>query len=129
MDEILVGEKTISLPFRIDPSGNVTGTSSYSKIWADRVLVALATPRGTRIMRPTFGSAIYESEFETVSASIEQIKKEINSIFATDLTELILDEVTSEVDEVSNIVYVTVSYILPNLESGKVLVNNLPTVN
>lgn len=129
MDEAIVGEKTISLPFRIDPSGNVTSTSSYQKIWADRVLVALSTPIGTRIMRPTYGSSIYESEFETVSSAIDRIKKEVNNVFATELTELILDEIIPEIDLEQNIVYVTVSYILPNLENGKVLVNNLPTVN
>lgn len=129
MDETLVGETTISLPFRIDPSGNVTSTSSYQKIWADRVLVALATPRGTRVMRPTYGSAIHETEFDTTTGAIDSVKKEVSNIFATELTELVLDEVIPEIDETNNIVYITVSYILPNLENGKVTATNLPTVN
>jgi hypothetical protein len=129
MDEVIVGEKTISLPFRIDPTGNVTVTSSYQKIWSDRVRSALATPFGSRVMRPTYGSAVYESEFDTTTAAIDNVKKEVENIFATEFTELILDEIVPEIDEINNIISISVNYILPNLESGKVTVNNLPTAN
>jgi phage baseplate assembly protein W len=51
-----MAEKTIALPFSVDPYGKVTVASDQSKIWADRVRSVIGTFLRERVMRPEFGT-------------------------------------------------------------------------
>ena len=61
--------KAISLPFAFDQSGSIAYTKDEKKIWQDRVVLVLMTRLGERLMRPTFGSEIGDSLFESSFSS------------------------------------------------------------
>lgn len=109
-----MAEKTISLPFSIDPYGKVASTSEQTKIWADRVRSTIGTTLKERVMRPNFGSNIAFSAFDTQTKAEEAIKTEVQQVFNTQLPLLKLGSVTTSFDEYSGTVNTTISYSLPN---------------
>ena len=46
-----MAEKTLALPFSVDPYGKISVTSEQSKIWADRVRSVIGTTLRERVMR------------------------------------------------------------------------------
>lgn len=107
-------EKTIALPFSIDPYGKVTSTSEQSKIWADRVRSVVGTTVKERVMRPTFGSDIAYGVFDTQTAADEIIKSNVAQVFSTQLPLLKLGTVTTSYDEYTGTLNTTITYSLPN---------------
>lgn len=107
-------EKTIALPFSIDPYGKVTSTSEQSKIWADRVRSVVGTTVKERVMRPTFGSDIAYGVFDTQAAADEMIKINVEQVFNAQLPLLKLGTVTTSYDEYTGTLNTTVTYSLPN---------------
>lgn len=107
-------EVALSLPLSLDSSGNLVTVTSQEKIWADRVRIALGTRFGERVMRPTYGSEIGASLFNTVAASSDIISKEVFRVFHEQFTLLTLINVTPEFNEETNNLTITISYELPN---------------
>lgn len=111
-----MAEKTLSLPFSIDAYGKVSSTQTQSKIWADRVRSVLGTTLRERVMRPTFGTLIPFSLFETTDSASAEIRVEVERAFADQLRLLTLTTVNVTVDEYTNVLSVEVVYGLPNNE-------------
>lgn len=109
-----ISEYTISLPFQITASGKVQDTSDQTKIWMDRVLSVLGTGWGERLLRYEFGTKIHKENFSTISGAEAAIKLEVSNAFEKFLSILELTEVTTEYREITNELYVAVSYKLPN---------------
>lgn len=109
-----MAETAISLPFSIDPYGKVAVAGSYSKIWADRVRSVLGTFLRERVHRPTFGTLIPYSLFDTQSAAAAEIEAEVQQAFATQLQPLTLEEVVVTADEYTNTLTAEVIYALPS---------------
>lgn len=53
--------KAISIPFRLDGFGKVAVSTTPESVWAARVRSVIGTPLGSRVMRPSFGSAVADS--------------------------------------------------------------------
>ena len=113
-----MAETTISLPFNIDPFGNVAHTEDQSKIWSDRVRSILGTMLRERVMRPTVGTLIPYAIFETADDAVSEIRTEVNKAFSAQLPLLTLSEVDVTIDEFTNIATINVVYNLPNTEEA-----------
>jgi phage baseplate assembly protein W len=109
-----VTEKTIALPFSIDPYGKVTMSSNQSKIWADRVRSVIGTFLRERVMRPEFGTRIPYSVFNTQESAQQEISTETAQAFNQHLPLLTLNSVSSSFDSYSGVINVTITYKLPN---------------
>lgn len=107
-------EKTIALPFSIDPYGKVTMSSNQSKIWADRVRSVIGTFLRERVMRPEFGTRIPYSVFNTQESAQQEISTETAQAFNQHLPLLTLNSVSSSFDSYSGVINVTITYKLPN---------------
>ena len=107
-------EKTLSLPFSVDPYGKITVTSDQSKIWADRVRSVIGTTLRERIMRPEFGTDISYSVFNTQEDAEQEIKSEVVQAFNQLLPLLKLDSVKSSFDSYTGVINITMTYKLPN---------------
>lgn len=109
-----MAEKTLSLPFSVDPYGKVTVTSDQSKIWADRVRSVIGTTLRERIMRPEFGTDISYSVFNTQEDADREIKAEVVQAFNQLLPLLKIDSVRSSFDSYTGVINITMTYKLPN---------------
>ena len=107
-------EKTLSLPFSVDPYGKITVTSDQSKIWADRVRSVIGTTLRERIMRPEFGTDISYSVFNTQEDADREIKAEVVQAFNQLLPLLKIDSVRSSFDSYTGVINITMTYKLPN---------------
>jgi phage baseplate assembly protein W len=102
--------KAISLPFAFDQSGSIAYTKDEKKIWQDRVVLVLMTRLGERIMRPTFGSEIGDSLFESEESATTLIKKSVSVAFSRWLKQLELISVTTDVDPTDGYIIIDVGY-------------------
>lgn len=109
-------EKTISLPFQIDPYGMVGTTTSQSKMWEDRVKSVIGTSVRERVMRPQFGTVIPFAMFETMDNAGVEIRTEIEKAFNEQLRLLKLEGVKLSIDEYTSTIKATITYALPNQE-------------
>jgi len=107
-------ESAISLPFTIDAYGNVAKTTDQSKIWMDRVHTVIGTAVRERVMRPSFGTQVPLSTFDSGEIAQEKIRVEIFNAFNTYLSALTLTNLDVSFDEPSATVSVDVTYSLPN---------------
>jgi len=111
-----MSEKTISLPFLIDPYGRVASTQSQSKIWSDKVKSVLGTTLRERVMRPNFGTLIPYSLFNTETTAVSEIETEVTKAFVEQLSLLTLEKVNVTNDQYTNVLTIEVTYGLPNDE-------------
>ena len=109
-----MAEIAISLPFRVDPSGNIAIANTQSKIWADRVRGVIGTTFRERIMRSEFGSAVVESLFEEADETSLDIRSQIQEAFIDFLPDLTLVDVVVAEDIQNGTMDVEVTYELPN---------------
>ena len=109
-----MAEKTLTLPFSVDPYGKISVTSEQSKIWADRVRSVIGTTLRERVMRPEFGTDISYSVFNTQEDAEQEISRETSQAFNQLLPLLTLDSVESLFDSFTGIINVTMTYKLPN---------------
>ena len=108
-----MSEKALSLPFSY---GKVSVSTDQSKIWADRVRSVIGTTVRERVMRPTVGTLIPFSMFNSETSAVAQIEVEIQKAFTEQLKLLNLNSVNITVDEYTNVLNVEVIYALPNNE-------------
>lgn len=124
-----IKEVAISFPFTLTSQGTVQTTTSQDKIWADRVLAAVGTGGGERILRQEFGSRIYVQQFSTISEAEDVITREIGEVFNLFLPLLTLRDVITSFSQDTRVLTVEVLYSLPdettaNVKVGSVLINN-----
>jgi phage baseplate assembly protein W len=101
--------KAISLPFSFDTEGRVSNTTDLSKIIQDRVVLAIMTITGERVMRPNFGTYVRRAVFENIGEAVTLVEQEISTGFSNQFPYLHLINVTSAVD-VDNYLNITVNY-------------------
>jgi len=115
----MLTEKAISLPFSIDSFGKIGTTTDQTKIWADKVRSVLGTSIRERVMRPTFGTLIPFSLFNSIDNAVEEIEDEVKRAFSKQLQLLSLSRVLVEQISPTNDLKITVVYSLPNQEIVK----------
>jgi phage baseplate assembly protein W len=76
-------ERAISLPFSFNSSGELSYTTDLKKIIQDRVVLAVMTKLEERVMRPNFGSDVYNSLFENEGPATSIVTQAITGCFAT----------------------------------------------
>jgi phage baseplate assembly protein W len=111
-----MAEKALSLPFSIDSYGKITVTIDQPKIWADRVRSVIGTTLRERVMRPTIGTLIPFSLFNSEDTAVSQIEQEIQKAFTNQLKLLKLTKVNVTIDQYTNVLNTEVIYALPNNE-------------
>ena len=112
-------EKAISLPFSIDSFGKISTTTDQAKIWADKVRSVLGTSIRERVMRPTFGTLIPFSLFNSIENAVDELEDEVRRAFSKQLQLLSLSSVDIEQNTYTNDLKITVVYSLPNQEVVK----------
>lgn len=86
-------ERAISLPFSFNSAGEIAYTNDEKKIIQDRVVLAVMTRPGERVMRPSFGSAIYTTLFEDEASATDIASQSVAACFAENFPYLELIEV------------------------------------
>jgi phage baseplate assembly protein W len=111
----------IALPFSFNASGSVNVTNADEKVWSDRVITAVMTRIGERVMRPKYGSNVVATIFENESEASSIVRREVPAIFATWLPELTLLAVTAKIENnelADNTLAISIEYLLPNKQKG-----------
>jgi hypothetical protein len=111
-----MAELALTLPFSIDPYGNVTTTTDQSKIWSDRVRFVIGTNLRERILDPEFGTLVPSAFMETADVANTTIESEVEQAFQSQLELLEFNSVTASYDEYTNTTNVSIVYGLPNGE-------------
>lgn len=111
-----MAEVALSLPFSVDPYGSIKTTTDQPKIWADRVRSVLGTTLRERVMRPTMGTIIPFSLFNSEESAIAEIRAEVSKAFGEQLQLLTLEKVNVTSDSYTNVLNIEVIYGLPNNE-------------
>lgn len=89
-------ERAISLPFSFNSAGEISYTTDLQKIIQDRVVLAVMTKLEERVMRPTFGSDVYDSLFENQAEAEGIIRQSVASCFSYWFPYLTLQNVRAE---------------------------------
>jgi phage baseplate assembly protein W len=75
-------ERAISLPFSFNSAGEIAYTTDLKKIIQDRVVLAVMTKLQERVMRPNFGSDVYDSLFENISTAESIVSQAVTGCFS-----------------------------------------------
>ena len=75
-------ERAISLPFSFNSAGELSYTEDLKKIIQDRVVLAVMTKLEERVMRPNFGSEVYNSLFENEGAAESIVRQAVTTCFS-----------------------------------------------
>lgn len=78
----MVEERAISLPFSFNSAGEIAYTTDLKKIIQDRVVLAVMTKIQERVMRPNFGSDVYDSLFENISTAESIVSQAVAGCFS-----------------------------------------------
>lgn len=103
-------QKAISLPFAFNESGGVAYATDERKIWQDRVVIAVMTSLGERVMRPGYGSDAKVATFESLENAAIIIKQAVGVAFSRWLKDLTLTEVISAEDSIENTLNIEIYY-------------------
>ncbi|MFZ4583133.1 MAG: GPW/gp25 family protein, partial [Paludibacter sp.] len=85
-------------------------TTDEKKIWQDRVVLVVMTRLTERVMRPTFGSTVGDSVFESEETAESMIQQAVAAGFSQWLKPLTLTKVTITVDPADGYLLATVQY-------------------
>lgn len=108
-------EEALLLPFSLNPqTGKIETTFDQNVIWSNRVRIAVETSVGERVMRPTYGTKIPDSLFNSVSGFEEVVNREVNKVFVDQLPLLTLVDVKTVHDRKLNKLSIDITYQLPN---------------
>lgn len=100
----------ISLPFSFDASGSISVTEDPAKIWQDRVVIAVMTGLGERVMRPTFGGDVAKTVGENISDALVLIQQSVAVTFSRWLKDLVLLDVSGSIDPYDGYLTIQVKY-------------------
>jgi phage baseplate assembly protein W len=103
-------EKAISLPFSFNESGGISFTTDIKKIWQDRVVIAVMTSLGERVMQPTYGSDVKLATFENIENATVVIQQATTIAFSRWLSQLSLTDVKAVFDESESTLNIEVTY-------------------
>ena len=103
-------QKAITLPFAFDSFGSVAYTEDEKKIWQDRVVLVVMTSLNERIMRPTFGTSVNATIFESVNDAVSLIQQSIGGAFSKFLPSLSLQKVNGTIDQADGNIVIEVFY-------------------
>jgi len=93
-----VTQRAIALPFSFNSAGEVSYTTDEKKIIQDRLVLAIMSRPGERVMRPSFGSAIYETMFEDENTAIAIATEAVAACFTEFFPSLEFIEVLPNLD-------------------------------
>lgn len=91
-------QRAIALPFSFNSAGEVSYTTDEKKIIQDRLVLAIMSRPGERVMRPSFGSAIYETMFEDENTAIAIATEAVAACFTEFFPSLEFIEVLPNLD-------------------------------
>lgn len=91
-------ERAISLPFSFSSVGQVSYSSDEKKIIQDRVVLAVMSRLGERVMRPNFGSEIHYATFEAQGDAADIVRQAVSVCFSTWFGYLELENVFPSLD-------------------------------
>ena len=109
-----IKEVAISLPFTISSYNKISTSNEQPKIWADRVRSAIGTLLKERVMRPRYGTSVPSQLFDTQEDVSLKISTEIERVFFENLPSLSLSDIIVDFNESENVIYVEVTYEIPN---------------
>jgi phage baseplate assembly protein W len=93
--------------------GATMTTTDYRVIWKDRVYIAVLTNIGERVMRPTYGTRVLDSVFQTAETAKALVAESIATAFSVNLKPLSLIKVNPSYNENSGELSVNIEYRLP----------------
>jgi len=93
--------RAINYPFTLDLFGKLEAVTTESKIYMDRMLTLLSTPKGQRPWNPDYGtdiaSALFENDNDFYTAAKVAITEAMDRwLPELRITSLVLDEISSE---------------------------------
>lgn len=112
----------LKFPLRVTANGSFESITSYEEVWKQRVVAAISTTKGSRVMRPTFGASLNELLFMNEPTAIEAAADYVGSVFLSDLPELTLERVDGEYDSNQRTVVLSLTFRLPNREETSTIV-------
>ena len=92
-------ERAISLPFSFNAAGEVGYSTDEKKIIQDRIVLAVMTRLGERVMRPSFGSSVHDALFESMDGAANIVRQAVAACFAKWFPDLELEDVAAAPDE------------------------------
>jgi hypothetical protein len=114
----VLSETTISLPFKLGNTGNISRTTDPAKIWADRVRSAIGTLKKERLFLPNYGSEVPGHTMDPIRSISDLISSDVASVFARHLSVLILIDTVTTVNSEEGTLEVAVTYELPTSETS-----------
>lgn len=111
-----MAEIALTLPFKINPYGNVASTTDQAKIWSDRVRFVIGTNLEERLLDPQFGTLVPEAFMQTAEDADALIAAEVERAFPLQLELLTFQSVDISFDEYTGTTNVNIIYNLPNGE-------------
>jgi hypothetical protein len=114
----VLSETTISLPFKLGNTGNISRTTDPAKIWADRVRSAIGTLKKERLFLPNYGSEVPGHTMDPIRSIADLISSDVASVFARHLSVLILIDTVTTVNSEEGTLEVAVTYELPTSETS-----------
>ena len=115
--------KAINYPFYLDSFGKITATSDPNKIYMDRALTLLSTAVYQRIMRPTYGTDVPRSLFETGNDYQTAVREAIARAMAVFLPLIKIVEITITEPDSFGESKVNVLLSFPNGATNTVTIN------
>jgi phage baseplate assembly protein W len=116
-------EVALAFPFSLDPfTGSISTTTNQDVIWADRVRMAVETTVGERVMRPTYGTKVPSSLFNTIDGFTDVVEQDVRRVFVEQLPLLTLIKISTDFTPRENELSVTITYALPNKTQATTLV-------
>lgn len=103
-------DRAIALPFSFNSAGEISYSDDEKKIIQDRIVLAVMTRPGERVMRPSFGSAIYNTLFEDEAAAIDIANQAVSACFAENFPYLELIEVLPDLSVDDGTLELTIRY-------------------
>ena len=112
----------LRFPLTLGLNGSFESTTSYEQIWKQRVIAAISTAKGSRVMRPRFGASLGSLVFMNSTDAVSMAIDYVGSVFNTDLKDLTLEKAIGVYDEENRSVTLDVRFRLPNKEEASTIV-------
>ena len=113
----------LRFPLRVNANGSFESVTAYEQVWKQRVLAAVSTSRGTRVMRPFFGAELNQLTFMSSTDALSMATDYVGSVFLNDLRELYLESTDGYYDENTKSFVLNIRFRLPNKEEMSTIVH------
>ena len=112
----------LKFPMALDGNGRFVSSTSYEEIYKQRVLAVVSTMKGTRAMRPTFGTGLERQLFANGPDVVNMASNQVTFALANSLPEVRVMETVGTFDEDSGVVTVDIRFSLPNNKESSTIV-------